>query len=170
MRVWVVGLTGLLLPLLCALAPPAPAADSEKTLIGAVEEIIILPPGFAVMARVDTGAAMSSLDARDVKVRGPGGARRVHFTLVADGGQGAALELPLIKYHSVATPDSRAERRPTVRLEICLAGMRFPVEFNLNDRSQMEYRALLGRNVLAGRFVVDVEREHLAPRTCPAPH
>ena len=167
MRLLAVGLTGLLLPLLCALVSPARAADSGKITIGAVEEIVVLPPAFPMVARVDTGAATSSLDARDVEVWGPRGQRTVRFTLVADGGERTTLELPLIKYHSVATSDSRAERRPTVHLEICVAGVRIPAEFNLNDRSQMDYRALLGRNVLAGRFVVDVEREHLAPRTCP---
>jgi hypothetical protein len=169
MRLLVAGLTGLLLPLLCALAPAARAAGSDKIVLGAVEEIIVQLPAFPVVARVDTGAATSSLDARDIKVHGPRGARKVHFTLVSDGGRRATLDLPLEDYHSVVTPDKRPERRPTVLLEICVAGMRIPAEFTLNDRSHLEYRALLGRNVLAGRFVVDVERTHIVPSSCPSP-
>src|SRR4051812_29351268 len=47
----------------------APAIDSQMTTVGAVEEIILSPWGVRFPARVDTGADLSSLDARDLEVR-----------------------------------------------------------------------------------------------------
>jgi hypothetical protein len=142
-------------------------AASDKIVIGPTEEVLLLPGNIRLMARVDTGAAISSLDARDIRVRGPHGAHIVRFTLVGDTGS-TVHELPMLQRHSVRTSDSRPERRPVVRMELCLAGQHQSAEITLNDRSHMEYRMLLGRNVLAGRFVVDVDRTETTPAVCPA--
>ena len=45
-----------------------PAEPSEKITAGAVEEIVLLPWGVRLHARIDTGAATSSLDVCDVEV------------------------------------------------------------------------------------------------------
>ena len=149
-----------------ALITPPRAAASEKVVLGPTEEVLLLPWGVRTRARVDTGAATSSLDARDVTLRGRGRARTVRFTLVTDGGR-TILEAPLTHHHSVKSSNSQTERRPTIELEICVAGLRLPAEFTLNDRSGMEHRMLLGRNALAGRFLVDVDRDTAAPAACP---
>jgi hypothetical protein len=141
-------------------------AASDKIVIGPTEEVLLLPGNIRLTARVDTGAATSSLDARDIRVHGPHGAHTVRFTLVGDTGS-TLHELPMLQRHAVRTSDSRPERRPVVRMELCLAGQRLPAEITLNDRSQMEYRMLLGRNVLSGRFVVDVDRPPTVPTACP---
>ncbi len=49
----------------------------EKVRIGIAEEVVLLPWGVRMPARVDTGAATSSMDARNVKVEG----RVVEFNL-----------------------------------------------------------------------------------------
>ena len=49
----------------------------EKIIIGGIEEVVLLPWGVKLPARVDTGAAKSSLDAREIKVRDD----RVEFKL-----------------------------------------------------------------------------------------
>jgi hypothetical protein len=41
------------------------------------------------------------------------------------------------------------------------------VQFTLNDRSRLPYRMLIGRNLLAGRFVVDVDRSLTVRPQCP---
>jgi hypothetical protein len=142
------------------------AAASDKVVIGPVEEVLLLPGNIRLTARVDTGAGTSSLDAQDIRVRGPRGAHIVRFTLVGDTGS-TVHELPMLQRHSVRTSDSRPERRPVVQMELCLAAQRVSAEITLNDRSHMEYRMLLGRNVLAGRFVVDVDRTVITPAACP---
>ena len=149
------------------LGPAVYADDHDKATIGAVEWVGIPAAGITLLARVDTGAASSSLDARDIRVRGPRGAQTVRFALLRDDGRRVVLELPLAEYRSVSTSDSRSERRPVVRLAICVAGQQFEADLTLNDRSHMEHRMLLGRQALAGRFLVDVDRSHVAPPTCP---
>jgi hypothetical protein len=159
---------GLLVPV--ALPTGGWTAERDKPIIGAEEEVLILPWEIRLRARVDTGAATSSLDARNIRVQRRSGKRSVRFTLVSDDGSRVALDLPLSGYHRVVSADSGIERRPVVRIVICVAGLRAETEVSLNDRSSMQYRMLLGRNVLEGRFLVDVSRSFATRPVCPPDH
>ncbi len=162
--------TSIALLVLVALPIEGWTAERDKLIIGAEEEVLILPWEIRLRARVDTGAATSSLDARNIRVRRRSGKRSVRFTLVSDDGSRVALDLPLSGYHRVASADSGIERRPVVRIAICVAGLRGETEVSLNDRSSMQYRMLLGRNALEGRFLVDVSRSFATPPVCPPDH
>lgn len=139
-----------------------PAAASEKTTIGEVEDLILLPWGVTIGARIDTGAATSSLDVCEVNVKG----KLVEFTL-PDRCGGAKYTLPLRGWKQVKSA-SGLSRRPVVKIEICIAGQKIPTEVTLTDRSFLEYPFLLGRNTLReGKFIVDVDLAKTIPPACP---
>ena len=52
-------------------------------------------------------------------------------------------------------------RRYVIKEKIKMGNIEREVLINLNDRSKMEYKFLIGRNVLLGRFIVDVARSHV---------
>jgi hypothetical protein len=151
----------------CGTTPASGSETAALPILGSAEEAVLLPWNLKVRARVDTGAAVSSLDARSVQVRRVKGQRVVRFTLAVDGGQRVAVELPFSGYRRVTTSDGGGERRPVVELDVCIDRQRVRAEFTLNDRSRMEYHVLLGRNVLAGRFLVDSGRQHMSTPACP---
>lgn len=127
------------------------AAASEKNTIGEVEDLVLLPWGVTIGARIDTGAATSSLDICEVVVKG----KVVEFTL-PDRCGGAKYTLPLKGWKQVKSATGQA-RRPVVEMEICLAGQKMPTRVTLTDRSLLEYPFLVGRNtLLQGKFIVDV--------------
>lgn len=132
-----------------------------KITVGFVEEIILVPWGIRLPARVDTGAAMSSLDARNVVVKGD----TVEFKLPKKYG-GRQLSLPIAGWKTVRSSEAR-ERRPVVMMEFCLGSKLVRAQVNLNDRSRVKYPFLVGRNALAKDFVVDCNKELCAPPTCP---
>jgi hypothetical protein len=132
----------------------------EKMTIGTVEDVILLPWRVKLPARIDTGAAKSSLDAREIRVRED----RVEFKLPQKYG-GMHLRLPIIDWRHVRTPEG-LERRPIVELEICLGSRRFSTLMNLTDRSMVKYPLILGRNFLKENFVVDVKRQRTAKPNC----
>lgn len=137
------------------------ANAEEKITLGTVEDVILLPWGVKLPARLDTGAAKSSLDARELKVQDD----MVEFKLPQKYGD-LQLRLPIIEWRHIRTPEG-LERRPIVELEICLGSKRLRTKVNLTDRSMVKYPLILGRNFLKEDFVVDVKRRKTTPPSCP---
>lgn len=140
---------------------PGIAAAEKKIIIGGVEDVILLPWGIKLPARIDTGAAKSSLDAREIKVQDD----MVQFKLPEKWG-GLRVRLPIVEWRHVRTPEGR-ERRPLVEVEICFGSKRIRTLVNLADRSTVKYPLILGRNFLKEDFIVDVKRRRTAPPSCP---
>lgn len=137
-----------------------PAESSEITTIGAVEDILLMPWEVRLQARIDTGAALSSIDACDIKMEGA----YVSFSL-ADRCGGYRVRSKLLKVKEVRTSEGK-DIRPVVMMEFCLGSHRIRSRVTLNDRSAMEYPVLIGRNALKKRFIVDVSRKNLAAPSC----
>jgi hypothetical protein len=152
----------LMLPFIIATLSftPLRAEDRTKTVIGAVEEVVLFPWRVKLPARIDTGAGMTSLDVRDLAVKN----KVAQFRLPEKYGN-ILLSLPVIRYIKVQSVDSY-ERRPVVEIEFCVGSKRMRLEANLNDRSRFEYPLILGRNVLMQGFIVDCARERICPPKC----
>lgn len=153
--------TVVLLTLLFFFGGGQPLMAQEKITIGLVEEIILLPWGVKVPARIDTGAAVSSLDVRELTVKG----KIAEFKLPPKYG-GSRIRLPIVGWQKVRTAESR-ERRPIVEIDLCVGPKRLRARVNLNDRSQVQYPFLVGRNILKENFVVDCMKEYCSPPRCP---
>ena len=129
--------------------------------IGEVEDVILLPWGVKLPARIDTGAATSSLDARDLTIKED----TVEFKLPPKYG-GMSLCLPVVGWKYIRSSEAR-ERRPVVEMEFCLGPKRVRAKVNLNDRSTVKYPLILGRNVLKEDFIVDCKQSNCLTPTCP---
>ncbi len=135
-------------------------AAAENLTIGAVEDVMLLPWGVQFPARVDTGAATSSIDVCEIAVKG----KEVHFTLAGRCG-GHRLILPLVEMRRIQTSEG-SDERPVVEMELCIGSRRILAPVTLNDRSRLEFPFLVGRNILEGNFIVDVSRSKTIPPTC----
>ena len=158
---WLWGVVSLSILAPVFLFTPGIAAAEEKTIIGGVEDVILLPWKMKLPARVDTGAAKSSLDAREIKVQDD----MIEFKLPKKYGE-LQIRLPIMGWRHIRTPEG-LERRPVVELEICLGSKRFLTLVNLTDRSMVKYPLILGRNSLRENFLVDVTRRRVLPPRCP---
>jgi hypothetical protein len=136
-------------------------AANGKTIVGEVEDVILLPLGIKLPARIDTGAAFSSLDARDLKVE----AGFAEFRLAKKYG-GLNLRLPIIDRLTIRSSEA-CEVRPIVEVEFCIGPKRVRTRVSLNDRSAVRYPVLIGRNTLKDNFIVDCMQERCSPPVCP---
>jgi hypothetical protein len=151
----------ILLSLIFFIAAGAtPAETKEKIRIGAVENVVLLPWGVTMPARIDTGAATSSLDARNITIRG----KTVEFNLPQQYG-GRQISLPILKWRTVKSADAKS-RRPVVVVEMCIGSRRIRSHVNLNDRSNVKYPLIIGRNTLMHDFVVECSTSFCAQPTC----
>jgi hypothetical protein len=64
----------LILPFIIAILSSTSlhAEDKTKTVIGAVEEVVLFPWGVKLPARIDTGTELSSLDVLDLTIKKKG--------------------------------------------------------------------------------------------------
>jgi len=138
------------------------AAPIEPPMItvGAIEEVILSPWGLSFPARIDTGADLSSLDARDLVVRN----NFAEFNLGKRWGS-RRLRLPVIEWRRIQT-SLGTEIRPVVEISICLGSKLFRTPVTLKDRSEMLYPFLVGRTALSGKFLVDASRSKAAKPMC----
>jgi len=137
------------------------AQAAEKIVVGEVEDVILLPWGVKLPARIDTGASLSSLDARDLKVRDG----FAEFNLSKKYG-GMHLRLPIVDWLTIRSSEA-SEKRPIVEVEVCIGSRRVHLRVNLNDRSTVRYPLLIGRNALKEYFLVDCMQERCSPPSCP---
>lgn len=57
----------------------------------------------------------------------------------------------------VASSTGHTEHRYKVKILVKIAGRKIRARFTLADRSEQAYPVLIGRNVLRGKFIVDVK-------------
>jgi hypothetical protein len=136
------------------------ACFGQDVTIGAVEEVVLLPWGIRLPARIDTGAATTSLDVCEMSIQGD----TVAFRL-ADRCGGQVLRLPLKTMRSVRS-SSGHQVRPIVEMTLCIGRRKMQIEVNLVDRSRMTYPFLVGRNVIEKGFLVDVRQTNMLPPDC----
>jgi len=139
-----------------------PHSEAAKITLGVVEDVILTPWGISFPARIDTGADLSSLDARDIVVRQD----VAEFRLGALYGR-QRLQLPIVEWGHVQT-SMGIEKRPIVEISICLGSKLLRTLATLKDRSAMAYPFLVGRSALSGSFLVDTSRSRAAQPNCPA--
>lgn len=127
-------------------------------------------PGYgvdAIKAKVDTGAASSSLHAFDLHRYSEDGTEKVRFAIHPRqrSGKGAVtVEAEVVDERPVRNPGGRTEVRPVVMAAVRWADVVWDAEINLTRRDEMGFRMLLGRKTLTRRFVVDPGRSYVGGR------
>lgn len=130
--------------------------ESGKHTLGDTVQVVFtsLGGGVNTEGKVDSGATTSSLHADKINVQGS----KVSFSSSALGDRTYTIDLA--GQQEVHSADGGANQRPVIKLDVEIDGVPLQgVEFNLNDRSNMDTPILLGQNVLkAGNFVIDVSK------------
>lgn len=152
---------GAMLPALAAHA----AADAPRT-IGWVEEARIFPGSMFIMAKLDTGALSTSINAHDIEEFERDGERWVRFRVVNRAGRSRALELPVVRDVVIKDYDGKKHERPIVLLGICIGDTFAETEVSLIDRTGFLYPLLVGRRYIADRFLIDAGRRRTVKPDC----
>ena len=139
-----------------------PSPEGFPLVFGAVETLTLTQEDLALEARVDTGADISSLDARCIKEFHQDGRDWVTFQVV-DRQSGASREIsaPVTQYVKIKQHGRESQSRPVVCLDIAMGPLANSTLFTLTDRSKFDHPVLLGRSYLEGRAIVDVSHDHL---------
>jgi len=144
--------------------------SSPLVILGWHEQISIPQLGIeSAFAKMDTGADGSSLHARDIIVidkldlvefSAPT-LRRQSSCKSWPGGGVRRVRAPLVAQRMVRSSNGEEEPRPVIRSRVRLGNLEFDVDFSLTSREGMRFPVLIGRNALAGRFLVNANSAHL---------
>ena len=105
-------------------------------------------------AKVDTGADISSLHVDELNIKDD----KVSFFNKSLSEN--IITLPLENIQQVKLSNGTTENRPVISMEIKINDdIIKTVEFNLNDRSEMDFQVLLGKNALDDVLINVVEKE-----------
>lgn len=131
--------------------------------IGVVEPVYVLPMKAPLAARIDTGAETSSIDAQNVKFFERDSEKWVSFDVInRTNGQKHHFEKKIYRRTSIKRIGGD-EYRTVVQMRIRFGNEIITSQFTLADRSKFEYQVLIGRNILAGRAVVDASAQNTLP-------
>lgn len=145
-----------------------PQARTGMVTLGSLERVYIDIVKSSFVARVDTGATTSSINAVDMQKFERNGKKWVKFhvsdveTAVADR---KWVEAPIVRHVKIRQSSADdLERRPVVDLWVKLGSIHEKTQFTLTDRTQMDYPILLGREFIQDVAYVDVSRDFIASK------
>lgn len=142
----------------------AQTSAKEKIIVGRVEWVQVDATEMVAKARVDSGAQTSSIHAENVTEKMIEGEKYVQFETIDDQDNRHVFIKKVIASTVVRSSTGEANSRYVVRMNIKMAGRDHEVNVNLNDRTGLVYRFLVGRNLLMGNYVVDVSQSRLLGR------
>ena len=129
----------------------------DKQTVGWVEMVSIYPGNLKIKAKLDTGAANSSINVKNIKYFHRDNNTWVKFDFQNFKGRTETFEAKVVRTAQIKRLGQEAASRPVIRLGICVGLTYKESEVNLSDRSGFNYQMLIGRSFLAGSFLIDPE-------------
>ncbi len=156
--------TAAIFLLMTLMLPAALCADNFT--VGRVENVAIEPGGLVLRAKLDTGADRCSLSAEKMEYFQKGRDLWVRFTIRNRTGNQPTMEMQVLKTVKIKRDGGRLEKRPVVRIGICLGTFYMMVDANLTDRSDFAYPMLIGSDYITGHMTVDPARSFTVSPHC----
>lgn len=141
-----------------------------KYIVGPVETIYVKDLNMDFKARIDTGANTTSINAYDLHVidgnNNPADnkeswhenlGKMISFKTANSQGQEETHTGKIIKISKIRNAQG-VERRYAVVMDLIWNGKSHAIPVNLRDRKKLEYKLLIGRNWLNGKYLVDVSK------------
>ncbi|WP_116970190.1 RimK/LysX family protein [Blastomonas sp. UPD001] len=138
-----------------------PKADRQPIDIGWVECVDLPDLGLAkIKAKIDTGAATSSIHATRVRPVTIDGQLIVEFWFRAHRGEPARkYRAPGVEQRSVKSSNGAIELRYVIETTMVLGSVRWKGHMTLANRNTMTFPILIGRRALRRGFRVDCRRK-----------
>ncbi len=115
-----------------------------------------------IVAKVDTGADTSCIHAVEIEpflYHGHIHVRFVTHPLQFDESVALACTAPIIDYRVVRSSNGQHERRYVIETELVLGTHHLQTELTLTDRSELNFRMLLGKEFLSKTCLIDVGKK-----------
>ncbi len=139
----------------------------DKTVLGQTEWLYINKAKKSFRARVDTGAATSSINAVNIQHFERDGKNWVRFNIAHDkDAEANIIEARIDRYVKIlqSSEPGEKDRRPVIKLNVRVGNITQQSEFTLTDRQHMDYAVLIGRSFIQDVMIVDVSQDYIHPK------
>lgn len=133
----------------------------QKVIIGRVEWIQTTDPVVKFRARIDTGAQTCSIHAEKIKEVNKEGVPYVEFVTIDEEGERHTFLKKIVKTTVVKSTSGNSVKRYVIKLDLLFGGRQISANVNLNDRTHLKHKFLVGRNLMLGDYIVDVSQSRL---------
>ena len=144
----------------------APTLLMAKQVVGWIEHAVVYPGALEYSAKLDTGARTTSLHCKPCSTYRQAGVEWVRIEMTDRQGKRLTLDRPILRWVSIKRHYGESQRRPVIRLGICLAGVYKQTEVNLIDRQGLNHELLIGRQFLQDDFLIDPDKEFTVKPDC----
>ena len=128
----------------------------EKKVVGWKEQVALPDLKIkSVIAKIDTGANVATIDADDIKFVTRKNVKYVKFTVKKRNNTVRKTSAPLAGFKRIRSSNGDVERRPYIKTDILMDGITKNIELTLTDRGPMDYTMLIGRKALGRRWIVN---------------
>lgn len=145
------------------LAAYACIALAEPQVLGETAKVHVPALKLHFLARIDTGARITSIHAMDIHIDDESAdpkvniGKKITFTTFNEQGTHRKSTQTIVDYAIVRNAHG-VEYRYVVELEVAWHDVVKTIKVNLRDRSHMHYKLLIGRNWLRNDFLVDISQ------------
>lgn len=118
---------------------------------------------FSIEAKIDTGAYTSAIHCKDIVIRTINNVQVLCFKLLDNTHPEYSEQIHEFAEFSkkkIKNSFGEMEERYIIKTPIKIAKKNIVTTLSLSDRENMRYPVLIGRRLLKGKFVVDVNRIH----------
>jgi hypothetical protein len=147
-------------------------ADINKTQTGWVEKIMLPAEQITMDAKLDTGAAISSINAENIQITHKDKTKWVEFDIVKREQVLKHVSYPLQGYITIKARDDEKRangdsQRPLILMKICMGDQTHLIKVNLIHREEFSYAFLLGREAMKQyKILVDPSNKYLVSLKC----
>jgi len=119
---------------------------------------------FSIEAKIDTGAYTSAIHCKDIQLKYDNGKQVLCFKLLDNSHPEYSEqihEFPEFYRKKIKNSFGEMEERYIIKTRIKIGRKNILTTLSLSDRENMRYPVLIGRRLLKGKFVVDVNKIHV---------
>lgn len=142
----------------------------EQQVVGWIEKGLIMPEHTAVKIKVDSGALTSSMHAVNLETFSHKGKPWVRYDVPvrdADTDELVTMKFERPVFRRILVRGAGgSDRRPVVKMSICMGDQVYEEQFSLRDRGDMTYPVLIGRRTIEHIGLIDVSDTFLLKPSC----
>ena len=109
-----------------------------------------------IEAKIDTGAYTCSIHCNHIEVKTENDNPVLYFQLLDN----ESHRVDLFSQKKIKNSFGKMEERYIIKTLIYIGGKKINTTISLSDRENMRYPVLIGRRLLKGKFIVDVNQKY----------